>query len=59
VVPECLEDFITLVVPKLQERGLYKRDYATGATYREKLFGAARLSPPHPAAEFRVRQGAA
>ncbi len=59
VVPECLEDFIVLVVPKLQERGLYKREYGTGATYREKLFGAARLSPPHPAAGFRTGQGAA
>jgi FMN-dependent oxidoreductase (nitrilotriacetate monooxygenase family) len=58
VVPECLDDFIALVVPKLQERGLYKRDYAAGMTYREKLFGAARLRPPHPAAEFRAGQGA-
>jgi FMN-dependent oxidoreductase (nitrilotriacetate monooxygenase family) len=54
VVPECLDDFIALVVPKLQERGLYKREYASGMTYREKLFGAARLRPPHPAVEFRT-----
>jgi alkanesulfonate monooxygenase SsuD/methylene tetrahydromethanopterin reductase-like flavin-dependent oxidoreductase (luciferase family) len=59
VVPECLDDFIAQVVPKLQERGLYKHDYAAGTTYREKLFGVARLRPPHPAAEFRVGQGAA
>jgi FMN-dependent oxidoreductase (nitrilotriacetate monooxygenase family) len=52
VAPECLEDFITLVVPVLQERGRYKREYA-GGTYREKLFGAARLEAPHPAAGFR------
>jgi FMN-dependent oxidoreductase (nitrilotriacetate monooxygenase family) len=51
VVPECLDDFIALVVPVLQERGRYKRDYATG-TYREKLFGAARLQAPHPATTF-------
>jgi hypothetical protein len=38
---------------------LYKRDYATGATYREKLFGAPRLRLPHPAAEFRKGRGAA
>jgi FMN-dependent oxidoreductase (nitrilotriacetate monooxygenase family) len=38
VVPECLEDFIALVVPRLQERGMYKRAYREG-TYREKLFG--------------------
>ena len=58
VVPECLDEFIALVVPKLQERGLYKREYASGPTYREKLFGAARLSLPHPAAGFRAGQGA-
>jgi FMN-dependent oxidoreductase (nitrilotriacetate monooxygenase family) len=40
VLPECLEDFIALVVPRLQERGMYKREYGAG-TYREKLFGAA------------------
>ena len=38
-----------LVVPVLQERGLYKRAYGAG-TYREKLFGTARLQAPHPAA---------
>jgi len=42
VMPECLEDFIELVVPRLQERGIYKREYGEG-TYREKLFGSARL----------------
>jgi long-chain alkane monooxygenase len=52
VVPECLDDFIDLVVPVLQERGVYKGDYTRG-TYREKLFGSARLAAPHPAAEFR------
>ena len=50
VAPECLEGFIELVVPVLQERGLFKRGYAPG-TYREKLFGAGpRLAAPHPAA---------
>jgi FMN-dependent oxidoreductase (nitrilotriacetate monooxygenase family) len=52
VVPECLDDFIALVVPVLQERGRYKRDYAAG-TYRQKLFGTARLQAPHPAAGYR------
>jgi len=32
-----LEDFIDLVVPILQERGLYKTEYKKG-TLREKLF---------------------
>jgi len=42
VMPECLEDFIALVVPRLQERGMYKREYRAG-TYREKLFAGSRL----------------
>jgi hypothetical protein len=52
VMPECLEDFIALVVPVLQERGRYKREYQTG-TYREKLFGTARLAAPHPAVAYK------
>lgn len=53
VMPECLDAFIDLVIPVLQERGRYKSGYAPG-TYREKLFGAgARLAAPHPAAEHR------
>jgi FMN-dependent oxidoreductase (nitrilotriacetate monooxygenase family) len=42
VLPECLGDFIELVVPRLQARGMYKRGYREG-TYREKLFGSAGL----------------
>jgi len=53
VVPECLESFIDLVVPVLQERGAYKRCYAPG-TYRHKLFGCGdRLPDGHPAAAAR------
>ena len=53
MTPESLEDFIDLVVPILQERGAYKRDYLPG-TLREKLFGRSRLLPPgHPAAAHR------
>ena len=40
VAPESLADFVDLVVPVLQERGLFKADYADG-TLREKLFGEA------------------
>ena len=54
VLPECLDAFIALVVPELQERGHYKRDYAPG-TYRQKLFGSPRLQAPHPAVAFRPR----
>ncbi len=54
VMPECLEAFVDLVVPVLQERGLYKTGYAPG-TYREKLFGAgARLGDAHAAARHRA-----
>ncbi|MGE0226626.1 MAG: LLM class flavin-dependent oxidoreductase [Acetobacteraceae bacterium] len=50
VMPECLETFVELVVPILQERGVYKRDYKPG-TLRQKLFGAGdRLPADHPAA---------
>src|SRR6516165_2743763 len=53
VVPECLESFIDLVLPILQERGAYKRDYASGS-YRQKLFGYGdRLPDGHPAAAAR------
>jgi long-chain alkane monooxygenase len=53
VVPECLESFIELVVPILQERGVYKREYTAG-TYRRKLFGLGdRLPALHPAAATR------
>jgi FMN-dependent oxidoreductase (nitrilotriacetate monooxygenase family) len=53
VMPECLQSFIELVVPTLQERGLYKSAYAAGS-YREKLFDRGPLLPPsHPAARHR------
>jgi alkanesulfonate monooxygenase SsuD/methylene tetrahydromethanopterin reductase-like flavin-dependent oxidoreductase (luciferase family) len=35
-VPGAYEDFVKLVVPELQRRGLYHRDYA-GVTLRENL----------------------
>jgi long-chain alkane monooxygenase len=54
VIPECVEDFVALVVPELQTRGVMKRAYAPG-TLREKLFGgAARLPSSHPAARCRL-----
>ncbi|HJU20241.1 MAG TPA: LLM class flavin-dependent oxidoreductase [Stellaceae bacterium] len=52
VTPESLRDFVDLVVPILQERGVHKRDYPPG-TLREKLFGHARLPATHPAAGHR------
>jgi hypothetical protein len=53
VTPGSLKDFVDLVVPILQERGVYKRDYAPG-TLREKLFGQSQWRPAtHPAAARR------
>lgn len=51
---ESFADFIELVVPELQRRGVYKRGYGEG-TFREKIYGRGRrrLQHPHPAASFR------
>ena len=59
VMPECIVDFVDLVVPVLQERGAHKRAYAPG-TLREKLFGTGRAQLPasHPAARVRAREPA-
>ncbi len=55
VVPECFDDFVSKVVPELQNRGIYKTAY-TRATLRHKLFGRGdRLRAPHPAASVRIR----
>jgi FMN-dependent oxidoreductase (nitrilotriacetate monooxygenase family) len=55
VVPESYEDFIDLVVPELQNRGLYKTSYEDGAL-RHKLFGEGdQLPERHAAASFRRR----
>ncbi len=54
VTPGDLEAFVDLVIPELQERGLYKKDYREG-TLREKLFpqGNATLPEDHPGSKFR------
>jgi long-chain alkane monooxygenase len=54
VTPESFSDFVELVVPELQRRGVYKLDYSVG-TLREKLYGPgrARLPQSHPAAMYR------
>ncbi|MBL8301445.1 MAG: LLM class flavin-dependent oxidoreductase [Ideonella sp.] len=46
VVPECFEDFVDLVVPELQQRGVFKTAYAEG-TLRDKLFGRGPHLPAH------------
>lgn len=54
ILPASYEDFIELVVPVLQRRGIFKEEYEEG-TFRERLFGkgASRLPDHHPGAEFR------
>ncbi len=60
VTPESFIEFIELVVPELQRRGIFKREYREG-TLREKLYGEgrARLSVPHPGALHRQPAAAA
>lgn len=51
--PGTFTDFIEYVIPVLQERGLFKKDYTEG-TYREKLFNKSRLLPKeHTGAYYR------
>ncbi|WP_434994254.1 LLM class flavin-dependent oxidoreductase [Arthrobacter sp. Ld5] len=54
LTPGTAEDFIELVVPELQKRGLYRRSYEE-STLRERLFGpgATRLFDQHPGARYR------
>ncbi|MFK5600113.1 LLM class flavin-dependent oxidoreductase [Methylobacterium sp. HMF5984] len=53
VVPESFSDFIDLVIPELQDRGLYKTTYAPGSL-RNKLFGQGdRLPARHAAQAYR------
>jgi FMN-dependent oxidoreductase (nitrilotriacetate monooxygenase family) len=56
VTPESFADFVDLVVPEMQRRGIYKRDYRAGAL-REKLQGSgrSRLAASHPGAGYRYR----
>ena len=57
LMPGTFADIVDQLVPELQRRGRYKRDYAEG-TLRHKLFGqGARLRPPHPAAGERPASG--
>jgi len=55
VTPETFSDFVDLVVPELQRRGVYKTEYQEG-TLREKLYGAgrSRLKSDHPASLARL-----
>jgi FMN-dependent oxidoreductase (nitrilotriacetate monooxygenase family) len=52
--PDSLRDFVELVVPELQRRGLFRVEYEE-ATLRERLFGQGvqRLPDDHPGARYR------
>ena len=52
ITPGSFEDFVELVVPILQERGLVRREYEDG-TFRNNLFGRDQLSEDHPAKQVR------
>jgi long-chain alkane monooxygenase len=56
VTPESFADFVDLIVPEMQRRGIYKREYRAG-TLREKLQGSghSRLAASHPGAGYRYR----
>jgi long-chain alkane monooxygenase len=56
VSPESYRDFVELVVPVLQARGLFRDRYDPAeTTLRERLFGPGRAKLPgtHPAAAYR------
>ncbi|MEH7237366.1 LLM class flavin-dependent oxidoreductase [Bacillus sp. JJ1562] len=54
VTPENLKEFVDLVIPELQRRGIYKTEYEQG-TFREKLFdyGSSLLPNDHPGSQYR------
>lgn len=52
---ESFDDFINLVIPELQRRGIYRNNYNEG-TYREKIFGKGEsyLLDDHFGTKYRV-----
>ena len=64
VTHETFADIVEHLVPELQRRGVYRKEYSPG-TLREKLFGEGpRLAQTHPGARYRdlgagARQGRA
>jgi FMN-dependent oxidoreductase (nitrilotriacetate monooxygenase family) len=53
--PGSFEDFVDLVIPELQRRGMFRKEYEAG-TFRERLFGQGlrKLPDDHPGASFRT-----
>jgi hypothetical protein len=48
LIPSGLDSFVEKVVPRLQERGVFRADYSPGATLRENMG----LAPARPAAAW-------
>lgn len=58
ITPGTFEDVVTFIVPELQRRGVYQREYTPG-TLRHKLHGRGdRLPEEHRGAGFRVGHAA-
>ncbi|GAA1528887.1 FMN-dependent oxidoreductase (nitrilotriacetate monooxygenase family) [Microbacterium ginsengiterrae] len=58
ITPGTFEDVVTFIVPELQRRGVYQREYTPG-TLRHKLHGRGdRLPEEHRGADFRVGHAA-
>lgn len=54
--PSSWEDVVDLLIPVLQERGLYWRDYdVPGGTFRENLMGQKELRADHYGATFKPK----
>lgn len=53
--PSTFVDFIDQVVPVLQERGIYRKEYEA-STLRENLFGEGKTHLPenHPGKKIRI-----
>ncbi|GAB6930742.1 LLM class flavin-dependent oxidoreductase [Paenibacillus sp. JCM 10914] len=58
VTPGTLQDFIELVIPILQQRGIYRREYGTESTLRQRLFGGqdGKLPAEHRAIHISRRE---
>lgn len=61
VFPQFLEDIVDLLIPELQERGVFWKDYPVqGGTFRENVFGQkgqSFLHEDHPAHNLRWKAG--
>lgn len=58
IFPSDLNDLVDLLVPELQKRGLFWKDYAVpSGTLRQNVFGRSFLNEDHPAYGLRWPEG--